>query len=772
MRGTTRLIIVTLGTLLCRHSAMAQGAAHRALRGVLPRPATVEVSTTAAPFVLTAGTTIVIPDGSAALREVAQLLAAEIRVRTGRPLMITHQSSPTGVPAAPVIRLDTLWSSVNREAYAVSVDDRGIVVSGASSAGTRWGVQTLLQLLARENARTQSDGWQVAASRITDAPRFAWRGSMVDVGRHYLPVRDIERHIDLLSRYKMNVMHWHLTEDQGWRLEIKRYPRLTSVGAWRTEADGSRYGGFYTQAQVRHLVAYARTRGVTIVPEIELPGHSSAAIAAYPMLGCSDAPVAVATSWGVFADIYCAGKPTTLPFLFGVLDEVMDLFPSPVIHIGGDEAPKDRWKACALCQGVMQREGLANEEQLQSWFMRQIAHHVAQRGRRVMGWDEVMDGPYVPGGMVQSWRDSSFTRTAVMRGFDVIASPSDFTYFNRSAGELRVADVYRYEPMPPGLDAAQSARVLGAEAPLWSEHIVSSANLELMALPRLLAFAELLWSAAPRDLAEVQRRLDDVQLPNLRAEGYAVGLPDGPIASMSVRYDSVAKRPMLRVSSLAPGVVVRATTDGRRPTPASPMVRDGAILRADSVVRVQTFWGTSPVLEPRRVTMTRHDAIGARVRTEPAVDARYPGTGPFNLVDGMTGSGEHGDGLWQGWWVPEVAITVELAAPMDVARVDVRFLQNLRSWMLLPGTVSFSWSADGSAWSVPVRTTHQVSATREGAIVQPFGVALPRGSRARFVRVVATARGPLPVGHPGAGQAAWLFADEVRVVGRRLRGGI
>ena len=473
----------------------------------------------------------------------------------------------------------------------------------------------------------------------------------------------------------------------------------------------------------------------------------------------------------MFADIYCAGKEETFTFLFAVLDEVMTLFPSPVIHIGGDEAPKDRWKACESCQAVMRREGLADEEALQSWFMQRIARHVAQRGRRVIGWDEVLDGPYLAGGIVHSWRDSSFTRTAVMRGHDVIASPNEFTYLNRSASELTLAGVYRFEPVPPGLTPDQTRRVLGGEVPLWSEHIVSGANLELMALPRLLAFADVMWSAAPRDIRDLERRLTTRHVPALRAAGYAVGPSDQALLSMAVAFDSVTRKSVLRLSKTADEVVLRGTTDGSRPTSSSRRYDDGAALSVagtQSLIRLQAFWRESPVREERRIALARHAALGARVQTTPAVDRRYPGTGAWSLVDGMLGSTDHGDGLWQGWWVPEVTITVELPSAIDASQVRVNFLQNVRSWIVLPGRVEFSWSEDGVAWSTPIASTHDVPVDREGAFTHTFAASVRPGSAVRFVRVLARSRGLLPTGHPGAGQSPWLFADEVRVTSRAL----
>jgi len=740
---------------------------------VLPRPQRAELQPSSAPLVLRGAVVVVLPPSVPALTEIADEFARTLRANTGIVATVTSNATK----ATRVVLLDTLLRADNAEAYTLHSDSARITISGATSAGVRWGLRTLLQLMepvpstppARSPAtRTPKDpsDWRVPAVDIADAPRFAWRGSMLDVGRHLLTVRDIERHIDLLSRYKMNVLHWHLTEDQGWRIEIRRYPRLTSVGAWRRERDGSRYGGYFTQHQVRALVEYARVRGVTIVPEIEIPGHSSAAIAAYPDLGCTSDTITVPTTWGVFADIYCAGKENTFTFLFGVLDEVMALFPSPIIHIGGDEVPKERWRECAACQAVMRREGLKNEEELQSWFMQRIAAHVATRGRRVIGWDEVLDGPYVANGLVQSWRDSSFTRAAVLRRHDVIASPSEFTYLNRSAAELTLRQVYAFEPMPPGLDDAQQRRVLGGEVPFWSEHIVSGANLELMVLPRLLAFAEVMWSSGARDVERFVRRVDSVHIPSLRADGYAVGPASSALVSTSVEYDSTTKQARLRMSAPVPGIVVRGTTNGTRPRASSPRFADGTAL-GNGTTRLQAFFGTRPVREERTIVLRRHAAVGARVVTMPYRDDRYPGTGPHSLTDGLLGSTDHGDGLWQGWWMPEVEILLELPPGGPIARVDVNFLQNVRSWIVLPKTVEFSFMNEAKVWSPPIIATHSVPVSREGAIIQSFGAAVPRGARPVSVRIHAKAGGPLPAGHPGAGMAAWLFADEVRVTPRR-----
>ena len=739
---------------------------------LLPTPSAI-TATGGAPFVLRDPVRIALADTAQGLRDAASLLADAVRQRTGFRVIIVD---PTAVGRTSVERVTPgesriLLSAESRtegdEGYTLTVAAGEIGIIGRSAAGTRWGVQTLRQLLppAFEDANgPRRPEWEVPAVRITDAPRFAWRGTMLDAGRHFLPVSAVKRHLDLMARYKLNVLHWHLTEDQGWRIAIERYPELTRVGAWRTEEDGRVTGGFYSQTEVREVVEYARVRGIMVVPEIEMPGHSVAAIASYPWLGCTGDPRRVPTQWGVFADVYCPGKPTTFTFLEGVLDEVIALFPSPYVHIGGDEVPKDRWRACESCQALMRREGLANEDELQRWFVNRMGRYLESKGRRLIGWNEILHGgALLPSAMVQSWEDSSWTRRAVVAGHDVIASPSEWTYLNRSPGELTLAHVYAFEPVPPGLTAAQRARVLGSEVTFWSEHITSPANLELMAWPRQLAFAEIMWSAAPRDLAALRARLRADQLPRLRALGVAVGPEDAALARVAVAYDTTARAARLRITSGVPGLTVRMTRDGSLPSATSPVVADSQPIEGDGIRRWQAFLGADPVLEERRLVIERHRAVGARVTTMPAPADQYRGTGHANLTDGLRGSLLHGDGLWQGWWGPDVEVTVDLDSVQTIASVRIDFLQNIRSWMLLPREVAFSWSVDGRTWSRETTRTHAVPVDRDGAIQQGFTVAAPEGTRARYVRIRARNGGLLPAGHPGAGQPSWLFADEILV---------
>lgn len=402
----------------------------------------------------------------------------------------------------------SLRPELGAEAYQIDTRVGEVSVLGGDAAGLFYGVQTLLQLL-------EDDRWQACSLR--DAPRFAWRGMHLDVSRHFFSLPELKRYIDLLALYKMNTFHWHLTDDQGWRIEIKKYPLLTEVGAFRSETligrpsaemqyDGRPYGGFYTQAEVRELVAYAAARHITIVPEIEMPGHSLAALAAYPQFACTPGPFAVARSWGVFEDVYCAGKDATFDFLTDVLDEVMDLFPGPYLHIGGDECPKTRWTACAACQARMQAEGLVDEHALQSYFIQRVERHVNARGRKIIGWDEILEGGLAPNAAVMSWRGTDGGIAAAQAGHYAVMSPGNPCYFDHYQAQPTADEplaiccynpleaVYAYEPVPAALSATEAAFILGAQGNVWTEYMPTFEQVTYMALPRMAALAEVLWT--------------------------------------------------------------------------------------------------------------------------------------------------------------------------------------------------------------------------------------------------------------------------------------
>jgi hexosaminidase len=454
-------------------------------------------------FTLDAATGIALADPSdAEMRSLADLWADPLRSATGFALPIGETGQ---------IRL-SLGEDTPTEGYRMTVAGDGIAVSASDHAGVFYGLQTLSQMLPPNPG---GEAMRIPGVAIEDAPRFPYRGMMLDVGRHFFGPEFVKRYIDHLARYKINRLHWHLTEDQGWRIQIDRYPRLTEVGAWRAETiveknfdpfvgDGTRYGGFYTKDEIRDIVAYAQARYVTIVPEIEMPGHSQAALAAYPELACTDGPFEVATRWGVDEDIYCP-KEETFEFLENVLLEVMELFPGEYIHIGGDEAPKARWEESAFAQSVIEREGLADEDELQSWFIRRIEAFLNENDRRLIGWDEILEGGLAPNATVMSWRGVQGGIDAARQGHDVIMTPTSHMYLDYYQGDqeqeplaiggfLPLERVYSFEPIPDELNEGESRHILGAQGNVWTEYISTEEYAEYMVFPRMFALSEVAWS--------------------------------------------------------------------------------------------------------------------------------------------------------------------------------------------------------------------------------------------------------------------------------------
>jgi hexosaminidase len=520
------------------------------------------------------------------LGELAALAAGIAREALG--VRSAVGGGPARRPGGVHLALADVSESPRQPWHHVSIDARGAEVRGETPEAIFHGLQTLRQLLAA-SPRTTAGGARVAAVEIVDRPRFVWRGLHLDVGRHFQPVAFIKRYIDLMARYKLNTFHWHLTEDQGWRIEIKAYPRLTEVASCRDETmvekrfdpyvgDRMPHCGFYTQDEIRDVVAYARARHVTVVPEIEMPGHTVAALAAYPELACTPGPFKVRTTWGVDENILCPGE-RTFTFLETVLTEVMALFPSTFIHIGGDEAPKQRWKESALAQDVIRREGLTDEHALQSWFIARIERFLNANGRRLIGWDEILEGGLAPNATVMSWRGTSGGIEAARQGHDVVMTPTSHLYFDYYQGDERfeplaiggllpLEQVYGYEPVPDELTARESQHVLGAQGNVWTEYLRTPESVEYMAWPRALALAEVAWSAPERRTWDSFLARLPHALRALDALGVRYRLPhvDGLDADVLTLEASVP----VRLRTAIPEAVIHYTLDGSDPTPASP----------------------------------------------------------------------------------------------------------------------------------------------------------------------------------------------------------
>ena len=536
---------------------------HTSPPSLLPRPASVATGEPGS-LTLTQATRV---SADAPAAGVLAWLQREIGAATGLPLA-------TGDEDSAQIRLSVdAGAGLGREGYRLIVDGEGAIVVGHDPAGLFYGAQTLRQLLpsaAYRGAPLGGTAWTLPPVSITDAPRFRWRGVMLDVARHFLPKHEVLRFIDLLAMHKLNVLHLHLTDDQGWRVQIRRYPKLTEAGSWRTESqqgagrpprfDGRPHGGFYTQDDIREIVAYADARHVSVVPEIDVPGHSQAAIHAYPELGESG-DIPVGTQWGIFDEVL-AVTDHVLDFYKNVFDELIELFPGTYVHVGGDECPKTQWRTSPSAQQRMREEGLADENELQSWFIRQLDDHLAKRGRRLLGWDEILEGwlwegdDSVEGGggsvedgggrraglsrdaTVMSWRGEEGGIAAARAGHDVVMSPTHTSYLDYKQSEsedepvpvgtlLRVEDVYLAEPVPAGLTEEEAAHVLGAQMNVWTEHMDTPRRLDYMVFPRLSAFAEQVWTTGGRDYAEFEPRLRE-HLDRLTALGVEYRPLDGP----------------------------------------------------------------------------------------------------------------------------------------------------------------------------------------------------------------------------------------------------
>ncbi|HLS94892.1 MAG TPA: family 20 glycosylhydrolase [Sphingobacterium sp.] len=446
-------------------------------------------------------------------KSIAELLQSFVASQYGMNLQLSQKKQPKGISFVSK-------DQDNKEAYELRVTPQEVVISGVE-AGLFYGYQSLIQLFPLNDT---PDQLSLAAVEIKDEPRFSYRGLHLDVGRHMFPLSFIKKYIDILASYKLNTFHWHLTEDQGWRLEIKKYPLLTEVGGFRKQTllgnyktdgdyDNTPYGGFYTQEEAKEIVAYAKERFVTVIPEIELPGHALAALSAYPHLGCGDnpGPYTAAQTWGVFDDVFCAGKEETFEFLENVLDEVIAIFPSEYIHIGGDECPKSKWKSCPHCQKRIKENNLKDEHHLQSYFIQRIEKYINKKGRRIIGWDEILEGGLAPNATVMSWRGDEGGIAAAELGHDVIMTPNSYgLYFDHKQGPDRhreplsiggysnLEKVYSADPLPKALDITKQKHVKGVQANVWTEYIETPKKVEFTILPRLLALAEIAWTAPER----------------------------------------------------------------------------------------------------------------------------------------------------------------------------------------------------------------------------------------------------------------------------------
>jgi len=634
------------------------------------------------------------------------------------------------------------------EYYRLDINRDEIDLEATTATGLYWGLQTLRQL-KQDN--------HLPCMIIEDGPAFAWRGVMLDEARHFLGEQFVKHFIDVMAMYKFNVLHWHLTDDQGWRIEIKSHPELTRIGAWRKEPDGTKTGGYYTQKQIKEIIAYAANHYITIVPEIEMPGHSSAAIASDPALGCFDQKVSVSDKWGTSINAMCPGKDSTFSFIADVTKEVSNLFHARYIHIGGDEVSTVNWQNCPNCQARIKSEGLKDEKELQSYFTRRAASIVSAEGCTPIGWHEVLRG--APTNMiVQIWSDQDTANKAIETGHQVILSPELTSYLSRQPTELPLSMAYGYEPLK---DVTYPTRVLGIEAALWSENITAK-NCMMMFLPRGLASSEIAWSNPQKDFAEFQSRVAK-QLAFLDRSHIDYGSADQNLVKFAIAPE--LDRAALRLTATfgVTALHLRYTTDGTQPTASSAEAASTIEWPVGKTLRVAVFKGDRPIQDPVDFATTKSLAYASKITFETQPLKPYTVAGPEGLVDGLLGTHEFRDGIWLGWQGADLMATCDLGRAQKIHEIALHCLQEMRSWILMPTVVQYEISGDGQNWQPFGEVPNTLSDHTEGWNLRWFTAKAPAAVKARYIRITARNYGKLPAWHAGAGGNAWIFADELSV---------
>ena len=678
--------------------------------------------------------------------------------------------------------------SLPAEGYELNVDGEGIEVRASQFPGFLYALQSLEQLLPAAVYGTEpapDAAWEVPCVKIADAPRFAYRGMHLDVARHFFSVDEVKRYIDVMAIHKLNTLHWHLTDDQGWRIEIKRYPELTAVGSIRKATvvrkewgtyDGTPYGGFYTQDEIRDVVKYAADRGVTVIPEIDLPGHMLAALTAYPELGCTGGPYEVWGRWGVADDVLCPGREKTFEFLEGVLTEVMELFPSEYIHIGGDECPKVRWEKCPRCQAKIRQLGLKDdgehtaEHYLQSYVTDRIGKFLAQHGRRIIGWDEILEGRAPSDAVVMSWRGSEGGIAAAKLGHDVIMTPNSHFYFDYYqsldtdaepfgiGGYIPMEQVYSYDPAFPELTPEQQKHILGVQANLWTEYVLSDEHLEYMLLPRLAALSEVQWCLP--ETKDWNRFIGSFRMDEIYSQmGYEFAKHIfGVTASYAVDPE---KGGVVMTLTTQGGAPIRYTLDGSDPTASSPLYKAPVTIGESCTFKAAALReGMQTPVYARKFDFNK--ATGRRIALNAAPTLKYTYGGASLLVDGYRGGPVYSNGAWIGFLNEPLDVTIDMQGAKPYSAVTVESLVEKGEWVFPPSSVGVYLSDDGSEFteaalmSVPQET----AGSPDG--VKPFKVLLPETS-ARYLRVVARTVDPIPAWHGAAGQKAHMFVDEIIV---------
>ncbi len=773
--GFILLVILLNGTGFCQTSV-----------NIIPKPQLIEIHP--GNFILHENTAIVIPDNDSLTNKLAVFLGDALKQSTGFDLRTTTNNGQTNNNFIE-FKL-TGHPEADSEEYTLEVKNNSVVIKATHRNGLFYGIQSLLQLLPPENfgrSPAVNTVWNIPCLLIKDKPRFMYRGMHLDVSRHFFPKEFIKKYLDLMAMYKMNYFQWHLTDDNGWRIEIKKYPLLTKVSAWRADRENqpwgkwspvkkgekASYGGFYTQDDIKEIVKYAADRFITVIPEIEMPAHTSEVFAAYPQYSCTGETLNVCPGgYWPNKDIFCAGSDSTFTFIENILSEVSTLFPGPYIHIGGDEADKTNWKNCPKCQARIQSEGLKDVEDLQSYFIKRIAVFLDSIGKKMIGWDEIMEGGLAPGATVMCWNDMSKGSEAAASGHDVIMTPTKYCYFDYyqdnphydtlgTGGIITLKNVYSFHPLPPGLNEKESGHILGAQANLWTELIKTPERAEYMILPRMLALSEDVWSVPENKnwedfLARLQLHYKFFDYEGLYYSRGAFEVKINPV------YNDEKNEFTISLNSEQPDPHIYYTMNGMDPDTSSTLYK-GPFNTGKSVTIKASLMRDNALHFVTEKTVTCGLEIGKKTFYADLPAKRYKGLNDNNtLADGLRGSVYYNDGNWQGFAEKDLDVILDLGNSVPVNQISIGFLQDISAWIFLPKSINISVSADGIKYLSYKSEIDSSELNSDSLYVKSFTEKW-NGSAIRFIHIIAKNIGLCPPWHVGAGEPAWLFCDEILV---------
>ena len=741
---------------------------------VVPMP--LEINTTQqASFLLKSGVTVYYPAGNEKMQRNAEFLASYVKAQTGIELQV---QAGEGGKGGIVLQLGL--ANDNPEAYQLKVDANQVVISSPSEAGVFYGIQTLRKAVDV----AEGSNVELPAVEINDQPRFGYRGMMLDVGRHFFSMDEIKTYIDMMALHNINRFHWHLSEDQGWRIEIKKYPKLTEIGSMRKETvighnsgkyDGKPYGGFYTQEQAKEIVAYAAERYITVIPEIDLPGHMQAALAAYPELGCTGGPYEVWTQWGVSDNVLCAGNDQTIQFIKDVLAEIVEIFPSEYIHVGGDECPKVKWSTCPKCQARIKALGLKSdnkhtkEERLQSYVIHEAEEFLNSKGRKMIGWDETLEGGLAPNATVMSWRGEAGGIEAAKQHHDVVMTPNTYLYFDyyqskdtetepmAIGGYLPIERVYSYEPMPKSLSPEEQKYIVGVQANLWTEYIPDFKQVQYMVLPRMAALSESQWCAPEKKNFEafLQRVSRLVNIYAKNGWNYATHIFD-VMLDLKPNTETGTLDAVARTIDNAP---IYYTLDGSEPTTASEKYTD--VIKIDKPCTLRTV-----AIRPSGSSKITKDEISfSKSSMKPItmlqpINKQYEFSGATVLVDGMTGNMNYKTGRWIAFYTNDLETVIDLKEATEISSMTLHTCVEKGDWIFDTRGITVSVSDDNQTFKEVASETYP--AMKESDPNQIYTHELKFDPvKTRYVKVKALSEQKIPSWHGGKGNPGFLFVDEI-----------